>query len=204
LSAATLTNATHIRETDIVGSDTKMNSSRLAWATIFFLVIVLARSSPIAFAARCQIRNVSYMIPLQAAPSQRIETASTVSGSCVSDGEDYYSIRVDLIDVPSSLIVSSNSTPIGYNATNFAVTVENMVTTPANNGTWHIVLNVYVIRAGGTSGSYLLDYRTRSNATIQIGGTTPVPEYSSAPILTVATAFMIVTVTLQRRRKRRP
>jgi len=180
-----------------------MKPSRLAWAIVFFLVIFLARSPSIAFAARCQIRNVSYMIPPQAAPSQRIETASTVSGSCVSDGEDYYSIRVDLIDVPSSLIVSSNSTPIGYNATNFTITVENMVTTPANNGTWHIVLNVYVIRAGGTSGSYLLDYRTTSNATIQIGGAMPVPEYAGSPIFTLATALIILSVTLQRRRKKK-
>jgi hypothetical protein len=142
------------------------------------------------------------MIPKQAAPSQRMETATTVSGSCESNGEDYYSIRVDLIDVPSTLIVSSNSTPIGYNATNFAITVENTVITPANNGTWHILLDVYVIRAGGTSGSFLLDYRTTTNATIQIGGAAPVPEYPGVPIFTVATAFMIVAVTLRRRRRK--
>jgi hypothetical protein len=201
LKAGLLINATHIRDADIVRADAKMNASRLSWAIVFFLVIVLARSPSIALATRCQIGNVSYMVPQQAVPSQRIETATTVNGSCESNGEDYYSIRVDLIDVPSSMIVSSNSTPIGYNATNFTITVENMVTTPANNGTWHILLNVYVIRAGGTSGSYLLDYRTTDNATIQIGGATPVPEYPGAPMLAVA--LIIVAVTLQRRRTRK-
>ena len=171
-------------------------------ALILFLIIVLAPSHSIAFAARCQIRNVSYMIPQQAAPSQRIVTATTVSGSCETNGEDYYSIRVDLIDVPSSLTVSSNSTPIGYNATNFTIRVENMPTTPSNNGTWHIDVNVYVIRAGGTSGSYLLDYQTSSNATIQIGEPTPVPEYPGAQIVPVAMGLFVVAVTLKRRRKK--
>jgi hypothetical protein len=113
-------------------------------------------------------------------------------------------VRVDLIDVPSSLIVSSNSTPIGYNATNFTVTVENMVTTPSNNGTWHIHVDVYVIRAGGTSGSYLLDYRTSSNATVLIGGPTPVPEYPRAPTLAIAIGFLVLPMALLRRRKKPP
>lgn len=168
--------------------------------TILVLVIVLAPSQS-ALAARCQVANVAYSIPQQAEPGARIETATTVSGSCVSNGEDYYSVRVDLIDAPSALIVSSNSTPIGYNATNFTVTVENMVTTPSNNGTWHIDIDVYVIRAGGTAGFYLLDYRTSSNATILIGAITPVPEYPQAPILTVAISFLGLIMILRRRRR---
>lgn len=145
---------------------------------------------------------MNYSIPQQAGPGQRIETGTTVSGSCISDGEDYYSVRVDLIDVPSSLIVSSNSTPIGYNATNFTVTVENMVTTPSNNGTWHIDVDVYVIRAGGTSGSYLLDYRTTSDATILVGAVTPIPEFSGPPILIVALSLFAFATTILRRRRR--
>jgi len=85
---------------------------------------------------------------------------------------------------------------------NFTVTVENMVTTPSNNGAWHIDIDVYVIRAGGTSGFYLLDYRTSSNATIMIGALTPVPEFPESPILTIASGLLTLAVTLQRRRKR--
>jgi len=166
------------------------------------LLLVLAPSHSAQAVPRCQIANVAYSIPQQANSGQRIETATTVSGSCVSDGEDYYSVRVDLVDVPSSSIVSSNSTPIGYNAMNFTVTVENMVTTPSNNGAWHIDVDVYVIRAGGTSGFYLLDYRTSSNATIMIGAVTPIPEFLGSPILTVTIGLLMLVIILQRRRKR--
>ncbi len=168
-------------------------------AIALFIMIVLVPSRSIALTPRCQVGNISYAIPSQAAPHQRIETATSVKGSCASNGEDYYSIRVDLIDAPSSSIVSSNSTPIGYSATNFSVTVENTVITPSNNGTWHIDVDVYVIRAGGTSGFYLLDYRSTSNATIQIG-LTSVPEYPQTPLFTLVIVLAAVAATLRRRR----
>ena len=152
-------------------------------------------------AARCQVSKVAYSIPQEAAPAQSIQTRTTVTGSCYSDGEDYYSVRVDVIDVPSSAIWSSNSTPIGYNATNFTVTVENTVTTPSNNGSWHINLNVYVIRAGGTSGSYLLDYRTVGNATILVGSVTPIPEFPGAPMLFMLSTLFILTLFVLRHRR---
>ena len=182
-----------------------MKSLRLIYAAIILvLIIVLSPARSVqALTPRCQVGNVVYSIPQQAAPRQHIETATTVSGSCVSNGEDYYSVRVDLIDVPSSRIVSSNSTPIGYNATKFTVKVENMVTAPSNNGTWHLNVDVYVIRAGGTSGFYLLDYRASSNATILIGAPTPIPEFPLAPILTIAINFSVLVMTFRRRRKRR-
>jgi len=203
LSSTMSVSAMHIRAAGILASAAKMNARGIVWAVVLFLVIVLAPLQPIALAARCQIGNVSYSIPQQAAPSQRIETATTVKGSCETNGEDYYSIRVDVIDAPSGLIVSSNSTPIGYNATNFTITVDNLPTTPSNNGTWHILVDVYVIRAGGTSGSYLLDYRTSTNATMQIGEITPIPEFSEPQILSVIVSMSAIVVSLQRRRKRR-
>ena len=173
------------------------------WQVCAALVLILLTAfapSNLAMAARCQVSNVAYSIPQEAAPAQSIQTRTTVTGSCYSDGEDYYSVRVDLIDVPSSAIWSSNSTPIGYNATNFTVTVENIVTTPSTNGSWHINLNVYVIRAGGTSGSYLLDYRTVGNATILVGAATPIPEFPGA-ILSMLTAFLILTLFVLTRRR---
>ena len=180
-----------------------MKTRRFLYATILSVLTILLASSHSALAtARCQVGRVAYSIPRRADPGQRIETATTVRGSCVSDGEDYYSVRVDLIDAPSSSIVSSNSTPIGYNATNFTVTVDNTVTTPTNNATWHINLNVYVIRAGGTGGSYLLDYRTTSNATILIGAPTPVPEYPGPQTLVLVIAFLVLALTLHRPRKK--
>ena len=150
---------------------------------------------------RCQIIGVSYAYPSQALPSQQIQVDTTVAGSCASNGEDYYAVRVDLVDTQSSYIVSSSSTPIGHNATDFNVTAVNPVMTPAANLTWPLQIHVYVIRAGGTNGMYLLDYQTVSNATIQVGMTS-MPEFYFSPGITI---ILIVTATssiLYRRRSR--
>ena len=151
--------------------------------------------------ARCQISGVSYNYPGQALPSQQIQVETTVLGSCVSDGEDYYSLRVDLVDAQSSYIISSTSTPIGHNATDFNVTAVNPAMTPATNMTWPLQIHVYVIRAGGTNGIYLLDYQTISNATIQVGATA-LPESRFSPIFTIVTTLVVATLALYRRRSR--
>jgi len=180
-----------------------MHSRRISYLVFVLLVsLTLFISNPSVFAARCQISNVSYGYPHQAETSQRILVTSTVTGSCVSNGEDYYLIRVDLVDIPSSLIVSSNSTSIGYQASNFTVTAENLVTTPGNNGTWHVAIYVYVIREGGTGGSYLLDYRTVGNASIQIGPPVAVPEFPSE--LTISIALVLCSTLLTVTRHKRP
>jgi hypothetical protein len=168
---------------------------------LLFIIAIMSLSHSNVDAARCQVRPPSYSLPSQAQPNQQVQSATTVDGSCGSNGEDYYSVRVDLIDVNSGLILSDNSTPIGYNATYFNVTVENRVTTPSTNGTWYLDIDVYVIRAGGTGGSYLLDYRNSTNATIQIGGTTPVPEFPVAFGLTVATSLSCAAVIMRKRRE---
>jgi len=151
--------------------------------------------------ARCQISGVSYNYPGQALPSQQIQVETTVLGSCVSDGEDYYSLRVDLVDAQSSYIISSTSTPIGHNATDFNVTAVNPAMTPATNMTWPLQIHVYVIRAGGTNGIYLLDYQTISNATIQVGATA-LPESRFSPMFTIVTTLVVATLALYRRRSR--
>jgi hypothetical protein len=110
-------------------------------------------------------------------------------------------IRVDLVDIPSSSIVSSNSTSIGYQASNFTVTAENIVTTPANNGTWHVGIYLYVIREGGTAGSYLLDYQTVGNASIQIGPPAAVPEFPSG--LTIGIVVVLCSTVLSVNRHKR-
>jgi hypothetical protein len=125
---------------------------------------------------RCHVSNVSYTYPHQANPNQLITVYTTVTGSCVSTGDDYYALRVDLVDAQSNSLARVPVT-IGYNASNFTVTAEDSAVTPSINGTWPLQANVYVIRAGGTSGSTLLDYQTTENITILVG-TTPVPEFS--------------------------
>ncbi len=165
------------------------------------LVVLLTLST--TSAARCQISNVSYTYPQTAVPSQQIEVDTRVVGSCVSTGYEYYSLRVDLVDANSSSIISSSSTPIGYSANNFTVTAQNHATAPPFNATWPIQIHVYVIRAGGTSGEYLLDYSTVGNATIQVGATS-VPEFylgtSFVVIASLAAAALIISGSNHRRR----
>ncbi len=180
-----------------------MPTRRISYAVLLLLVaLTLFLSNTSVFAARCQVSNVSYEYPQQAATNQRILVTTMVTGSCVSNGEDYYSVRVDLVDTPSGSIVSSNSTPIGYNATNFTVTAENMPTTPGNNGTWHVGIDVYVIRAGGTGGSYLLDYQTVGNASIQVGPPAAIPEFPSGLVVGIVVVFCSTALIMNRHKRR--
>jgi hypothetical protein len=166
---------------------------------ILGLLLVLVGST--VSAVRCQIAGVSYTYPGQALPSQQIQVETRIAGSCISNGQDYYAVRVDLVDTQSSYIVSSSSTPIGHNATDFNVTAVNPVMTPAANMTWPLQIHVYVIRAGGTNGMYLLDYQTVSNATIQVG-TTAMPEFHFSPGITITFILVATSLILYRHRSR--
>jgi hypothetical protein len=167
------------------------------------VTLILLLSNPSVSARRCQISDVTYAYPHQVSPNVQIRVETTVAGSCATNGEDYYSVRVDLVDASSSYIISSNSTPIGYFANNFTVTVENLPTTPSNNGTWSILIHVYVIRAGGTGGSYLLDYTTVQNATIQIGPPPPIPEFPHGSNVAVAVLLCAALLIVRRRKPAR-
>jgi len=181
-----------------------MNSLRsLVITTLFCLVALVSLSHSSVAAARCQVSSPSYVVPSIAMPGQRIQTATSLNGSCTSNGEDYYSVRVDLIDASSGLILSDNSTPIGYNATHFAATVENTATAPSTNGTWNLNIDVYVIRAGGTAGANLLDYRNSTSATIQVGGSMPTPEFPTTLSLTLAVGLWAALAVLQVRKHKR-
>jgi len=177
-----------------------LNYKTAICSSLILGLLVLLVSS-VGSAARCQISRVSYVYPSQALPSQQIQVDTTVAGSCASNGEDYYAVRVDLVDTLSSSIISSD-TPIGHNATHFNVTAVNPVTTPSSNMTWPLQIHVYVIRAGGTNGMYLLDYQTVGNATIQVGATA-VPEFhlshGATIILTLGASSLII---IYRRRSR--
>lgn len=169
-----------------------VNFSMILLTAILFMLL----TSRVA-AARCQINNISYAYPHQAAPTQRIQINTIVAGSCVSNGEDYYSVRVDLVDRNSNSIISSTNTPIGYNAKNFTITTNNIVTTPPRNLTWPLRVYVYVVRAGGTSGAYLFDYTTIGNATIQVGAIA-IPEFHINSVV-VTVALCATTMILARK-----
>jgi hypothetical protein len=67
--------------------------------------------------------------------------------------------------------------------------------------TWPLQIHVYVIRAGGTNGMYLLDYQTVGNATIQVGATA-VPEFHLSPGVTIIFTLGASSLIIYRRRSR--
>lgn len=165
-------------------------------------ILLFITTKPSVFAARCNVRGVNYSYPSAASPSQHIDVATNIAGSCASDGEDYYAVRVDLIDQTSNLTLSSSDTPIGYNATAFNVTAHNSATTPANNVSWPVEIHVYVIRAGGTNGLYLLDYQNSTIVTIQVGSIA-LPEFHLNPAFEAFTMLTASILFLKRFRGRR-
>ena len=178
----------------------RLNSKAVVCSSVVLGLLLLLFSSMVS-AARCQIKGVSFSYPNQALPSQQIQVDTFVAGSCASSGQDYYSVRVDLVDISSSYIVSSSSTPIGHTASDFNVTAVNTVTTPSSNMTWPLQIHVYVIRAGGTNGVYLLDYQTVSNATIQVSATA-LPEFHYNPASIIIITACAIGVIRYRRRSR--
>lgn len=170
-----------------------MSSKLVVCISCLVWMLLIVANSPAA--SLCQLGNVTSNYPHQALPNQQIQVSTTIAGSCASDGEDYFSARVDLVDKLSNSTISSNSTPIGYNATDFSVTVENVVVTPSMNVTWPLEIDVYVTESGGVVGKYLF---TVSNATIQVGAM-PVPELHAEPGLVIS--IMVLAATLMVRRK---
>jgi hypothetical protein len=149
------------------------------------LLLIAGRSSPVAAGyAYCKITGVSYDYPREAQPGQRIQVKTTVNGSCVTDQMKYYSVRVDLVDLTSGNTITISSSPIGYRAENFSVTVTDVATTPSiQNASWPVQVRVYVMNAGGGGGPggiYLIAYSSTTNATIQISPAAPVPEIPSS------------------------
>lgn len=129
-------------------------------------ILLLLSSNPLASASLCQLSNLTLTYPHQALSNQQIQVSTTVEGSCVSDGEDYFSVRADLVDELTNSTPSTNSVPVGYNATHFSVTVENVAVTPQENVTWPLEVDVYVFESGGVTGKYLLAVE---NLTVQVG-----------------------------------
>jgi hypothetical protein len=157
-------------------------------------VLLMTISCSSVTASLCQTVTVSSTYPHQAFPNQRVEVVTTVTGSCTSDGEDYFAVRVDLVDKASKLTLATNSTMIGYNANNFSVHVDDAASTPSTNQTWPIEVNTYFIQAGGVSGKYLLNATT---ITVQVGAI-PVPEFQIDNSLILSFVLLGITFALTR------
>ena len=173
-----------------------MNSRATLCLPFILVILLLAISSSTAAGSLCQTIKVSSTYPHQASPTGQMQVITTVAGSCTSDGEDYFSVRVDLLDGASNTLLSANSAKIGYDANNFSVTVQNAATAPSTNQTWPVEIDTYLIQAGGTSGQSLLNATT---IMIQVGGDTPLPEFQADTSLVFIAVIGAASVILFRR-----
>jgi hypothetical protein len=109
-------------------------------------------------------------------------------------------VRVDLVGNATDTVLSSNSTPIGYNADNFSVRVENRMLSPQGNETWLVDANTYLTQAGAISGKYLLN---TTAIMIQIGDN-PLPEFQFNSSFQAALAVIgtILALSIAKPRKR--
>jgi hypothetical protein len=167
-----------------------MRSKKALCLSLIATVVLLFFAPPMASASLCQTMTVSNDYPRQAGLNQVIAFTTTVAGSCTSDGEDYFAVRVDWVDNATNTVLTSNSTPIGYNANNFSVTVKNFAVSPSANQLWSLEANTYLIEAGSVSGKYLLN---ATIVTIQIGSN-PLPEFRTDPILILSIALMSIAL----------
>ena len=164
-------------------------------AGIFMILITTSAVS----SSLCTLVSVTSTYPHEALPNQQIQVSTTIVGSCASDGEDYFSARADLVDKLANSTISSNSIPIGYNAKNFSVTIQNVALTPSLNMTWPLEVDVYVTESGGVNGKYLL---TVNSATVQVG-TLPTPEFHVDPDAVIAAILLTAILVIRTRPSKR-
>lgn len=170
-------------------------SSAVGLSLVGSILFVVILGYPVS-ASLCQSVNVASSYPHQTFPNQPVQVITTVAGSCTSDGEDYFAVRVDLVDSTTKSILSSNSAPIGYNAVNFSAKVQNTAIAPLRNQTWPIEIDTYMIQAGGLSGKYLLN---ATSVIIQVGEA-PVPEFAPNRSNVLLLVLIGITLTLHRRK----
>lgn len=160
---------------------------------ITVIVIIGFAFTPPAFAAFCQISNVSYDYPRQVLPGQNITTTVTVSGVCAPDDADYYSVRSDLNDM-SGAVLSDVSVPVGFSqGQNWTVTVQNEVTAPEGLTLWQIQFAVYVFAAMGSGGT--IDSATFNPVAIQVGTIQSAQTSTSMSLTTIQTEALPVIVS---------
>jgi len=160
---------------------------------ISVIVIVGFGCTPPAFAAFCQISNVSYDYPRQVSPGQSITTTVTVSGVCAPDDADYYSVRSDLNDM-SGAVLSDVSVPVGFSqGQNWTVNVQNQVTAPEGPTLWQIQFAVYVFAAIGSGGT--MDSATFKPVAIQVGTVQSAQTSTSMSLTTIQTETSPVIIS---------
>ena len=172
-----------------------MKPQMIVGGLLITAITILAVLGPSAAASLCHGVTILLNYPHEVSENQRVQVSAMIAGSCVSDGEDYFGVRIDLVDNFTHAVLSSNSTPIGYNANNFSVIVTNGVIAPNLNETWSVGVNTYLIQAGAISGAYILN---ATSIAIHVGDS-PMPELPISTSLVLAAMLLFATVTVSRR-----
>lgn len=144
----------------------------MAWNPRLSLLIIAVAAVglqlvPPGFATYCPVSNMSFKYPQQIQPNQSFTTSVTISGVCAPDDAYYYSIRSDL-NSQNGLVLSQQSTPIGYSqGQHWDITVQNQITAPTTSGSWPIIYAVYIFADVG--GGFTIDSISYKPITILVG-----------------------------------
>ena len=91
----------------------------------------------------CNIVSIAPTGPPTVGAGQTLQVTTAVTGSC--DQSMFYAVRVDLVDVHSSQVVSSIVFPYAPISAVFTVTITNRATAPTVLGAWVLQVNAYLI-----------------------------------------------------------
>lgn len=126
----------------------KGSRSQLRYRCIILTIIaVLMLHLPNAYALPpCLIQHVSLDYPSSAMAGQRINMLTHIQATCLQwpPMSAAYVIRVDLTDLNTSYILSTNTYQLAYNQTVIDTILVNPATTPTSQAPWTLEVDLYI------------------------------------------------------------
>ena len=103
---------------------------------------------------------MNYDFPPSATHGQQITVKTHISATCVQwpPYATAYSIRVDLTNVATGFVLSTNTYQVGYAQTYIDQVFFNTATAPNSPGTWSLRVDVYIWGGSGQLLIHMTDY----------------------------------------------
>ena len=121
--------------------------TKLLVGTLLLLILTtFASSFASAQSTACQVVQFNPSFPSSVNPGQLVQVNTTLTLSC-GQWRTYYTGRLDLEDRASERILSTAYLNIGQLAV-YTTTITNQGTAPQMNGSWNLVLNLYIFEEG--------------------------------------------------------
>jgi hypothetical protein len=132
--------------------------SRILLLGIFALLVA---SLPNASALPpCLVQSVTYDFPTSITIGEQITVKTHIAATCVQwpPYDTEYSIRVDLTNISTGLILSTTTYPVGYAQTYIDQVFLNTAIAPNSQSTWSLRVDVYIWGGSGQLLIHMTDY----------------------------------------------